>query len=118
MLPLHVSLDPQEGLACRQASSSWHVGVCGLVGAGVGALEVGMTPALISRTVAPVTTAEPPTLLASSLLMELVRDVSCAALLCICVRLVVMAANSEGGTATLNSTFSVPSKSLNSRPSN
>jgi len=93
-------------------------GVAGaVVGAGVAGAAVGSTTALTSCTVAPVTTAAAPMLLASSLLMELVRDVSCVALSFISVRLVVMAAESVGGTATLNSTFSVPSKSLNFRPS-
>merc|ERR1719269_261464 len=89
----------------------------GVVGAGVVGAGVGSTTALTSSTVAPVTTAAAPMLLASSLLMELVRDASCVALSFISVRLVVMAAESVGATATLNSTFSVPSKSLNFRPS-
>merc|ERR1719387_1655277 len=76
-------------------------GVAGTgVGAGVGALEVGMTAGKIASTTEPVTTASASPLLASSLLMAAVR-----------------AADSAGGTATLNSTFSVPSKSLNSRTS-
>merc|ERR1719324_1113109 len=84
------------------------------VGAGVGALEVGTTTGLISSTVAPVACAAAPTLLASSLLMALVRLAKPPASLCSVVRLAVKAAVSEGGTATLNSTSSVPLKSLNS----